>query len=60
MTLGNAVADDQSEKVSATDAEEASDGSADQPLQAYRAELPLKQDDGRSDQCSRPRSTQRS
>src|ERR1035438_6633006 len=55
VSLGNAAADDQGEEVGATDAEEASDGGADQPFEADGAQLPFEHNDSRTDQCAHAR-----
>jgi hypothetical protein len=52
VTGGHAAANDQSKQVGAADSEEASDGRADQPLQADSPQLPLEQDDPGPDQCA--------
>src|SRR5581483_3805877 len=45
MSLGNAAADDEGEKIRPADAEDTSDGRSDEPLQADRAQLPFEQND---------------
>src|ERR1700687_1364953 len=55
VSFGNAVADDQSKQVSATDAEETPDGGADESLQTHGAQLPLEEHDGCPEQCAHAR-----
>src|SRR6266487_4625690 len=55
MALRNAIADDEGKQVGPADAEEASDGGADQPLEADGPQLPLEHDDRRSDQDTHAR-----
>ena len=50
MAGHDAVANHQGEQVGPDDAENAADGSADQPLQADPAQPPLEKDDGEADQ----------
>ena len=50
VAFGNAVADDQGEQVGANNAEDAADGSPDQPLQADQSQAPFEQDDTQPDQ----------
>ncbi len=55
MACGNAVTDDEREEVSAADSEEASDGGADQTLEADGAQLPFEQHDGCADESAHTR-----
>ncbi|HTA49757.1 MAG TPA: hypothetical protein VK930_09915, partial [Verrucomicrobiae bacterium] len=51
---GHTAANDQGKQVGAADSEEAPDGRADQPLQAYGTQLPFEQNDPRTNQRADP------
>src|SRR3954453_11703146 len=52
MSRRHTAANDQSEQVSTGDSQDATDGGADQSLQADGAQLPLEKNDGRTNQDS--------